>query len=85
MFLGMLNFYRGFYLSGPKTDNFRMIMWAPGAIKTFDTTKQHLLKTTLLAFSQRDALLAVFADASGIALGEPNPVNGITALTIVKH
>ncbi|CAD7083758.1 unnamed protein product [Hermetia illucens] len=81
-FLGMLNFYRRFlpkaahhqsvlnaYLSGPKTKDTREIVWSEEAVRAFNKSRQQLADATLLAFPQQDAPLAVFVDASDIAVG----------------
>ncbi|XP_063370343.1 uncharacterized protein LOC134658621 [Cydia amplana] len=80
-YLGMLNFYRRFVpgaakilapltalLAGdPKAST--PIVWTPALRETFQLSKSHLSKATLLAHPDSDAELALQTDASDVAIG----------------
>lgn len=81
-FLGMLNFYRRFIpnaaehqaplhslLSGPKVKGSQPLTWSPELLKSFDTCKNALVQSTLLAHPNMDSPLALVTDASNSALG----------------
>lgn len=80
-FLGMVNFYRRFM---PKAAQIQAslndllqgnakgrapVNWNPQATNSFEACKQHLAEATLLAHPKSDAPLAVFTDASDVAMG----------------
>lgn len=77
----MVNFYPRFmskpvhhqyllngFLFGPKTKESQKIMWSPKAVRAFEFTKQQLVDTIFLAFSQEDETLAMFVDDSDVAV-----------------
>lgn len=81
-FLGLLNFYRRYlkdaadtqailhdYLKGAKKRDKRKINWTDKAIKMFEKCKQDLANVTLLTLPNDDCQLALFTDASDVAVG----------------
>lgn len=81
-FLGMINFYRKFLpgaaqiqgplnqaLSGPKIKGTTPITMTPDIQKAFDACKINLLEATLISHPDPQAELALFTDASDVAIG----------------
>ena len=81
-FLGMLNFYRQFIpqaasvqaslhaaLAGPKVKSSQLVDWTPTMVHAFKDCKASLSRATLRAHPDPSATLAVFTDASDIAIG----------------
>jgi hypothetical protein len=81
-FLGMLNFYRQFIpqaasiqaplhaaLAGPKVKESQPVNWTPTMVQAFEDCKSSLSHATLLAHPDPSATLALFTDASDIAIG----------------
>jgi hypothetical protein len=81
-FLGMLNFYRRFIpqatsiqaplhaaLAGPKVKGSQPVDWTPAMVQAFEDCKASLSRATLLAHPDLSATLALFTDASDIAIG----------------
>jgi hypothetical protein len=78
----MLNFYRWFTpeaasiqaplhaaLAGPKVKGSQPVDWTPTMVRAFEDCKASLSHVTLLAHPDPSATLALFTDASDIALG----------------
>lgn len=76
-FLGMVNFYRRIilhaaaeqgplnsYLSGPKQDSKKPILWTSESLRLFELTKARLADAAILAHPILDAELALMVDAS---------------------
>lgn len=81
-FLGMINFYRKFLpaaaqiqaplnqaLSGPNIKGSTPITVTADIQKAFDACKRNLLEATLIAHPDPEAELALFTDASDVAIG----------------
>ena len=81
-FLGFINFYRSFmpnaaknqsilhdYLKGAKKKDSRKVPWTESGKKQFELCKSDLLECTMLANFNPDLQLALFCDASDIAIG----------------
>ena len=81
-FLGMINFYRKFLpeaariqgplhktLSGPHIKGTTPIPATPEVVKSFEACKQNLLEATLISHPDIEAELALFTDASDVAIG----------------
>jgi hypothetical protein len=82
-FLGMLNFYWWFIpqdasilqaplhaaLAGPKVKGAQPVAWTPNMVQAFEDCKASLSCATFLAHLDPSAMLALFTDASDIAIG----------------
>lgn len=81
-FLGLLNFYRRYlkdaadtqavlhdYLKGARKNDKRKVEWTDFAVKQFEKCKADLANVTLLTFPRYECPLALFCDASNVAIG----------------
>lgn len=81
-FLGMLNFYRPYlpnaaeaqsvlqdYLKGAKKKDNRPVPWTDHGTVQFEACKQAIIDATMLSYRQPQYPLALFTDASDLAIG----------------